>query len=206
MEEYKSNSNKSRESTPPISAQKQAGQPEHRVQKVATGSVKPKSNLKKFAQTVIQENLRSAKSYAWKQVIFPAIQDTFISVVSILVYGEPGHVNRPSRSSSVIRRSYDKDWDRNRNAQETVRPSNAFDSEDIVFNTYGEAEYVLDELRRAIRNYDIARVLDLYDACDLTPPSTGFNFGWTNLDNVKPTRMIDGSGYYLPMPRPMPID
>lgn len=203
--DYRSNSNKSREAR---AAQTNGQSPpvERRVNKVASGSVKQKSDFKKFSEEFIAEHIAKALAYAKNDVLIPAGKELLASVASILIYGEAGRIGGPSRGPTTVRRSYDKDYDRNRNNRTQARPRNAFNDEDIIFATYGEAEYVLEELRAAIRQYEFARVLDLYDACELTPPPTGANYGWANLDNVKPARMLDGSGYYLPMPRPMAID
>ncbi len=202
---YSSNSIKSREAKAAKTAE-QSAPPERRVEKVANASVKQKSDFKKFSEEFIIEHLTKAKQYAIQDIIIPACKEAMASIFSILIYGEAGRIGAPARGGSTIRRSYDRDYDRNRNNRAQARPKNAFENEDIIFATYGEAEYVLEELRAAIRTYEFARVLDLYDACELTPPATGANFGWANLDNVKPARLLDGSGYYLPMPRPMAID
>lgn len=202
---YSSNSNKSREAKA-NQPNNQMAPPERRVGKVANGSVKQKSDFKKFSEDFIVEHISKALNYAKNEVLVPAGKELLASVASILIYGEAGRIGGPTRNGSTVRRSYDKDYDRNRNNRAQARPRNAFENEEIIFATYGEAEYVLEELRAAIREYEFARVLDLYDACELTPPATGANFGWANLDNVKPARLLDGSGYYLPMPRPMPID
>lgn len=211
MENYSSNSNKSKEAANASLKEGQNKEHERRVETVVkTGTLRQKGKFKKFVEEYASERFEDAKKFVIQDVIQPAVKEMIASVVSILVYGEPGRISTPRGGpKSSVRRSYDQDYKRSRSTndhQAQARPRNAFENEDIIFPTYGDAEYVLEELRRTIENYDIVRVLDFYDACDLTPPATGSNFGWTNLDGVKPVKLLDGSGYYLPLPRPMPID
>ena len=75
----------------------------------------------------------------------------------------------------------------------------------ITFETRGEAEGVLDEMRNVIDTYNWVTVADMYDIADLTAPShTANKFGWTNLASADVTRSRDG--YIIKLPKASPID
>lgn len=72
MDEYKSNSHKSKEE------QKETA-PEKRVEKVVSGTVKPKKKgeMQKFADVFISEDVNNVKSYILLEVLVPAIKRQF---------------------------------------------------------------------------------------------------------------------------------
>jgi replication-associated recombination protein RarA len=68
----------------------------------------------------------------------------------------------------------------------------------LVLETLGDAEDVLDQLRILIDQYDVVRVADLYDLCDITSDFTDQKWGWYDLRSAR-IRSVRG-GYSLDLP------
>lgn len=77
MEEYKPNSHKSKEEQKDLV-------PEKRVEKVISGTVKPKkkSEMQKFADVFISEDVNNVKSYIVMDVLVPAIKKAISDIVT----------------------------------------------------------------------------------------------------------------------------
>lgn len=199
MPEYPDNSHSGRESTSP---------PEKKVEKVVTGTAKTrkKSEVKKFAGTFLPEDVTSVKSYILMDVVIPGIKNAIADVVSIMLFGEAGRIGGRKGGSKVqYQRFYD---DRRDDRREYSRPRTVggFDLDDIIFESRGDADLVLDQLESVIANYGIASVADLYDLAGITPPRgyTTNKYGWTDIRNAKVVRTRDG--YILQLPRTVQIN
>ena len=89
MEEYKPNSHKSKEEQKNLV-------PEKRVEKVISGTVKSKkkSEMQKFADVFISEDVNNVKSYIVMDVLVPAIKKAISDIVTngidMILYGETG--------------------------------------------------------------------------------------------------------------------
>ena len=59
----------------------------------------------------------------------------------------------------------------------------------------------MDEL---VDTYGVVRVADLYDLVGKTGDYTDNKYGWTNIRNAEIVRVREG--YWIKMPRAMPID
>lgn len=77
MEEYKPNSHKSKE-------ERKESIPEKHVEKVISGTVKPKkkSEMQKFADVFISEDVNNVKSYIVMDVLVPAIKKAISDIVT----------------------------------------------------------------------------------------------------------------------------
>lgn len=194
--DYKSNSNKSRE--------QRDAQPEKKMDKVVTGVVKSKkkSGFQKFASAFIPEDVESVKAYIMTDVIIPAVIDAIEDAVHIILRGESG---RSSRRGSASKVSY-RDYYRKENERNTSRRvSNGLDYDDIVFESRGDAERVLDAMDEALSQYGVVSVGDLYDLADIQTSNYAVNkYGWTNIRNAQVIRVRDG--YLLKMPKCSPLD
>lgn len=182
--------------------------PEKKLEKVVSGGVKTrkKSKVKKFADFFVPEDTDNVKSYILMDVIIPGIKNALADVVSIILFGEIGGVGRRGRDKSKI--SYQRYWRDDRDdRRDYVRPKNigGFDYDDILFETRGDADLVLDQLESAIANFGIASVADLYDLAGVTCRSyTADKYGWTDIRTAKVVRLRDG--YILQLPRAVQID
>ena len=202
MEEYKSNSHKSREGV-------KAPAPEKRAGKIVTGDVtiKKKNEIQKFASEFISEDLSNVGSYIWNDIIVPNIKDTFFNIITnglgMWLFGERDGLRK---GSSGPKRSYTDYYksDRDRRVVEETRTRNRFDYDDIVIRSRGDAEHVLYEMEDYIDRFKYVTVLDLYDMLGRTAPFTSDRYGWTDISTARLRHVRDG--YKLDLPRPMPLD
>lgn len=203
MAEYPDNSHSARE-------RKQDGSapPDKRLEKVVSGGTKTrkKSEVKKFANIFVPEDAENVKSYILMDVLVPGIKNAIADVVSIMLFGEANRLGgrRDKGSRLSYQRYYD---DRRDDRRDYGRPRAAagFEYDDIVFETRGDADLVLDQLESAIANYGLASVADLYDLAGITCRSyTANKYGWTDIRAAKVIRTRDG--YILQLPRTVQIN
>lgn len=204
MEEYKSNSHKSREAAKPAEKKK--------VEKVISGTAKTrkKSELKKFTDIFVAEDVENVKSYILMDVLVPAmkkaISDIVTNGIDMILYGESGHREHKSTASKVSYRNYydRKEEPRYHDRYSSNRARTGYDYDDIVLDTRGEAENVLDRLSELVETYKMASVADLYELVGVTGSYTDNKYGWTNISTASIVRIRDG--YVIKMPRAMPLD
>lgn len=201
MADFKPNSHRAKEE-----ARKETERNGKRADKVVTGRarVKKKSELSKFKDSIISEDIGSVKSYILMDVMIPAakkmLEDIVVDGIHMMLHGESG---RGARRSSVDRVSYDRYSRRPERRYSEERRRSFLDYDDIVFNTRGEAEKVLAAMDDIMLEYGLVRVADLYDLAGLTCEYPGMDYGWTNIQNAGVIRVRDG--YIIKMPRAIPI-
>lgn len=191
MEEFKSNSHKSKEL-----AQK-------KVEKVVTGNVrtKKKSDIQKFASIFVPEDVNSVKDYILMDVIVPLIKKAISDTVEVILY--PGGKKGGSNASKISYREY-YDRDRRRDYS-TPRVRSGYDFDDIIFDTRGEAEQVLSSMDDLIDVYGTVSVADLYDLAGVTGRNyTDNKYGWTDIRTARVARAREG--YTLELPRALPLN
>lgn len=105
MEEYKSNSHKSRQN-------QNDDIPEKRVEKVVSGSVKSKkkNGLQKITNVFVPEDVDDVKSYIFEDIVVPAVKDIILDAVRAFL-GVSGN-SRGGRSSTSSKISYRKYYGR----------------------------------------------------------------------------------------------
>lgn len=182
---------------------------EKKVEKVIQGTVKvkKKSEIKKFTDVFISEDAGNVKNYIFVDVLIPALKKTVSDIVTtgidMLLYGESGRTKRSSQASSVSYRDYyGRKRDDDRRSSSTTRTGYNYD--DIILDSRGEAEDVIERMNELIDVYGQASVADLYDLVGVTGNYTDNKYGWVNLRNAEPVRVRDG--YLLKLPKVVPID
>ena len=195
MENYPSNSHKAREEVA-----------EKKVEKVVSGktSTKKKSGIRKLSDTFLSDDVSNVKSYIFSEVLLPAakklVSDIVTNGTNMLLYGEIK--NKKGNSSKVsYSRYYD---DRSRDYRSPVVRNN-FDYDEIIFETRGDAEAVLDAMYDILNQYKVVSVAELYDLASITTHNyTCNNYGWIDLRGSSVVRVRDG--YILKLPRALAID
>ena len=202
MSDYKPNSHKYKDN-------QANGVEKKKVEKVVTGNVKTrkKSEISKFADVFISEDAANVKSYILTDVLVPAIKKLVVDIVKdgveMIMYGNNGRRSE-SRSSYVSYRSYsDRDRDR-RDDRSSYRTRSAYEHEDIILESRGEAEEVLTRMDELVATYGFVSIADMYDLVGKTCNYTDNKYGWTNIRNAEPVRVRDG--YMLKLPKALPID
>ena len=206
MEEYKSNSHASKRAAEAEKKQEEKKQAE----KVTTGAVKTKkkTGFRKFADDFIAEDAKSVKSYIFTDVLLPAakkaVYDIFTEGIDMILYGGKGGGKRKQAGSKISYRSYYDD-PRNDDRRVTASTRNRYDFDDIIFNSRGDAEAVLDQMNEILERYKMVTVADMYDAAGLSAPYTSNRYGWLNLHNAQ-VRRIMGGEFVLDLPKASPLD
>ena len=190
MEEYKTNSDKSRQE-----------QSEKKVEAVISGKAKTrkKGEMQKFADVFIAEDANNVKSYIKK-----AISDIVTTGIDMILYGEAGRTRKNGSASKVSYRNYyERESERTRAGSAIRRTS--FDYDDILFDTRGDAEAVLDSMNDIISQYGMVSVSDFYDLANVANDNYTMNrYGWTNIAGATAVRVRDG--YILKLPRAIPLN
>lgn len=201
MEEFKSNSHKSKRVEAEVLSEKRIDKP------IVSGArVRKKSEARKLVDVFMPEDVEKVKSHIIFDVLIPsakkAVYDMVTNGIEMILYGETGTVSHKSSTSSKIsyRQFYD---DRTTRPSESTRMNSVVDFEDIILDHRGEAESILERLDELVSMYGMASVADMYDLVGITAPYTANNYGWTDIRNAKVVRIRDG--YVIKMPRVRPL-
>lgn len=192
-----------------------------KIERVTNGEVvrRKKTLGKRFTETLFGgADAKSVFSYITLDVMVPAAKDTIADMTSLgmekLLFGE-------TRSSSRRRGGYSgpngrvnynqissnnrPPWDRKDPRRDVSRRGRAsHDFDEIILETRGEAEEVIDRLFDLISRYEVASVADLYELTGITGNYTDNKWGWTDIRGAGVSRVRNG--YLLDLPRPEPID
>lgn len=201
--DFKSNSNKSKENPKPS---------EKKIEKVVSGTARQrkKSELRKFADVFVSEDVENVKSYILLDVLVPAVKKAISDIVTngidMILYGGSGSKSKPSTSSKVSYRSYyeKSNSDRSRSDSRLTTRASGYDYDEVVLPNRGEAEEVLSRMDELIDVYGMVSVADLYDLVGITGKYTDNKYGWTDIRNAYVDRIRDG--YVIKMPKAMPLD
>lgn len=200
MEEYKSNSDKSR----------QEAKSEKKVEAVITGTAKTrkKGEMQKFADVFIAEDANNVKSYILMEVIVPAVKKAISDIVTtgidMILYGEAGRSKRNGSTPKVsYRQYYNQSSDQVRAGSANSRRS--IDYDDILFDTRGDAETVLDAMQDIIGQYGTVSIADLYELAHVPNDNFTLNrYGWAHLNGAQVVRVREG--YILKLPKAVPLN
>lgn len=203
MEEYPSNSNKVKE------AKRQQALTEKKVEKVITGTAKTKkkSEIRKFTDVFISEDVNNVKSYILMDVLVPAIKKAISDIVTngvdMILYGEAGFNKKRSTVSKI---SYNKMFDDPRSSRiHSERGRTGLDYDELIFDSRGDAEAVLSALEDIIAQFGVASVGDLYDLAQVSTTNYAINkYGWSDLRSAEVIRARDG--YMIKLPRALPLN
>ena len=202
MSEYKPNSHRSKE-------EQRESVPDKKVEKIIAGTVKSKkkNDIQKFADVFISEDVTNVKSYILLDVLVPAIKKAISDIVTngidMVLYGESGRTKRPGSTASKV--SYRGYYNQDQPVARTTARTAAYDYDDVILPTRGEADEVLSRMDDLIATYGVVSVADLYDLVNVSCNYTDNKYGWTNLVNVVPVR-ASGGGYILKLPRALPLN
>lgn len=203
LQDYKPNSHAYK------NQQKKAAEETERkkITKAVSGKVKvkKKSEISKFKDVFVSEDAGNVKTYIIFDVLIPAVKKAISDIVSngvdMLLYGETRE-RRRSISSTV---SYWSGVNGNRkDRRDDPRPRLGYSYDDIILETRGEAEEVLERMSELIDMYGVVSVADLYDLVGISGNYTDNKYGWTNIRNAEPIRVRDG--YMLKLPKALPIN
>lgn len=202
---YPANSHKSRE---------EKNKPE-KLDKVVKGVVttRKKSFGKKFFETFVGDDVNDVGSYILYDLLIPAAKSTLTDIIQsipemIFYNGEKrsSRITRDRGRSTINYGGFSASSNRKEDRREVSQRNRArFNFDEIILETRGEAENVLNCLADLTIDYGQATVADLYDLVGVTSNYTDRNYGWRDLGGASTTRSRHG-GYMLVLPRTELVD
>lgn len=197
MEEYKSNSHRSKQ---------EEIKKEKKVEKVVKGKAVKKKNVgRKITDVFVSEDVHNVKNYVLMDVLVPAVKKAISDIVTngidMILYGETGR-SKKSSSGNISYRDYYGKKDDDRRYGTSRRYGYSYD--DIILDTRAEAEDVLRAMDGILDTYGVISVADYYDLVGVDCNYTDNRYGWMNIRNASIERVRDG--YVIKMPKVSPID
>jgi hypothetical protein len=191
------------------------------IQRVTSGQAtrRKKSLGRKFKETFIAGDAKTALSYSLVDILFPMVRDTIAEAaqegIRMLILGDyrrrgtnpppsgpTGYVNYRNYSTQMGgSRSWTPISSPHRALSRRARSQHDFD--ELLLDSRSEAEQVIDQLFDVVSRYDTATVADLYELVGLASNHTDHKWGWTDLRGAGVTRTRDG--YLLDLPDPIPL-
>lgn len=204
MEDYKSNSDKS----------KQLAEVK-KIEPVIAGSatLKKKSEFKKFTEALVTRDFVSIRSYIVGDVLIPAGKKAIEELVHMILNGENSRNNSGS-ATGASKVSYRSFWDKRDEAlradyrgaapaQQRARSGYSYD--DVSFDNIKDAEDVYDRMCEIISLYGVVSIADLYDMARIIDDNyTNNNYGWSDISARRYIPTSDNR-ITLKMPPAMPI-
>lgn len=185
------------------------------LEKIITGEAaqKKKTLGQKIAETFTGDDAQSVGSYILFDVVIPTVKTMISEAVSQgaerLLFGDSSRRslgNRRPQQHTSYNKMYTARSEPSRSEGRSIsqRGRATHDFDEIVLESRGDAETVLDRLGDLIADYDVATVSDLYDLVGITGSFTDDKWGWFDLRGASVTRVR--AGYLLNLPKTAPID
>lgn len=186
--------------------------PEKDIKQITTATVRQKSVWTRAKESFTGDSAQSVGGYIVFDVVLPAMQqlvvDAFQQGVERLVLGD-SRPNRARRTGERRHSNYQSHYQSSRagdgaRSQEPLRSREAHDFDELLIESRGEAEDVLDRLADLLEQYESVAVADLYRMVGRRPSHTDYRWGWTNLRSAQVRRV--NRGYILELPTPIDLD
>lgn len=177
------------------------------IKKVANARTRKKNEMRKLADAIVADSVTNVKDYIVADIIIPTIKETLYDIVTnglrMSLFGENAPAVKKRSDSSKVRYTdyYDKPT-RERDRGSRTRLGYVID--DVLLDSRGEAEQVLDAMDDMIDKYGFCSVADFYESVGKRGRHTDHNYGWDNLSNARVVYTRDG--YELKLPRPIPYE
>ena len=175
--------------------------------KVVKGTVKrqKKPFMKQIVETFVGEEVDSVGNYILHDVVIPAVKNTLSDAIQggieMLLFGDRDPNNRRHNNRNkpnISYTNYSKPGNVHHRRPGGVR-SRAMN--DIVLDSRADAQEVLNSLVDLIDEYGEASIASLNDLIGVTGKYTDNDYGWTNLNTARVSRVRDG--YLLDLPKPI---
>lgn len=182
----------------------------HKVEKIVTGKVvkKKKSFCKQMKENILGEDIKEVGSYVFWDTLVPALKNTIVDMltggIEMFFFGK--RVSNSSRNKDRGRTyvSYNSMYDKTPTRKESSYSRKSVSLDDIIFETAGEADTVLDHLVGLTEEYGMVSVADYYDLVGQPGNFTDNKYGWVNLSDAKVMRVR--GGYFIDLPKPVLLD
>lgn len=204
MEEFKGNSNKSKEQ-----------EEELKRTPVVKGNITVKKDSvgKKFSDVFLSDTIDNVKSYLVFDIVVPALKDLIVDMITngtnMLINGNTYGAGNKKKKHNGDHTSYTSYYrgGSSRNDDDRRQPRrDRYGLTEIGFDSRADAKEVMDMLLELLDNFKVVSVADYYEISNAGELETYLDrkYGWYELDNIQITR--DRDGYKLKLPRPEPLD
>lgn len=206
MEEFKSNSN----------ASKEAQQNDNSSQRNApvTTNVSVINKKKLSFGNFFAADAKSVGQHVVETILVPSLQkllsDSVKGAVDWLIYGSKGRSNPTSGPGTV---SYSRYYQipinnypsnlQNQNVLSPMQRPGVYSINDFKFQDRGDAEAVLMRMNEAIGRYGMVSVADFYDFIGQRCSFTDQKYGWYDLRAAQVIRYDDGFSIQFPKAQPI---
>ena len=179
--------------------------PDKKIEKVISGDakVRKKSGFEKLKDSLVSEDSKNVKSYIVTGVLIPSLKKAICDIITtgtqMIFYGESRHSRNSSGGSKI---SYQKYYEPEMGYKTPTRVSSTYGYEmkEIIVNSRGEAESVLDQIEDLMSRYEVVTVSDYYDLVGVSGQFTDNYYGWTDMNGMR-TRMVR-TGWLIELPTP----
>ena len=129
---------------------------DQKINVVAKGKIQKKTFGEKFKEIFIGEDIQNVGEYILKEVVVPTIKNTVVDIIqngiSLLIFGESSSKNSNRRNGQYVSYgSYSSNSSRDRRRDDRRDAPN--DKGNIIFNSRGDAQAVLDHLLDILDTY-----------------------------------------------------
>lgn len=185
--------------------------PAKKVEKIVEGKVvqRKKSLGRRLAENFKGEDAGSVGTYVVEQVLVPRIKDLVFDIIESAVrralFGDSakGYTSRSGTGKGYTPYNTIASSAISKQAPASQQQVRSDEFGEIVVETRGEAQEVMDKISNLIETYGMACVSDLKAAVGLTPSITDERFGWLGMGGTDIRRVGGASpGYLLVFPRP----
>ncbi len=210
VDNYPGNSKKDRAEEPA-----KAERPELKPVVRTAGVIKKPTLGSRMKETFAGEDAKSTGSYVFFEVVIPAIKammfDTITQGADRILFGGRDVIRSGMANAPRTRTNYNKISTDNANrypgrnfeggGREINRQArNNHNTADILLDTRGEAETVLDTMQDLISRFQWVSLSEFYSLVDVTAEFTDEKWGWTNISTaqIRPSR----GKYVILLPSP----
>lgn len=185
---------------------------EKKVESVVSGAVQRRKKPlgKRFQDTFFNGDARGTAGFVVASVLIPAAKDMLVETgqqfIERMVYGESKRRSFTRGPNPAGHIAYNRMGasDRPPPASMSRRARARHDFDEIVLESRGEAEEVLDRMFDLLSRYDSVSVADLYELTGIQSAHTDQKWGWPDLRGSQVTRTRTG-GYVIDLPEPSPL-
>lgn len=161
---------------------------------------------KKISETFMTEDAKDVKTWLLMDVLIPGIKSTILDILSMMFFGETNYRGSSRKSSSSGRVDYRSKYQSSSERTTRRRRNERYDSDDqvdfrnIIIRNREDAEDIIEEMRKRIRDVNSVSIADLLDLIDVPGRYTDNNWGWDDEMDVGIRRV--SSGYLIDVAEP----
>lgn len=180
-----------------------------KISSVVSAKKKKKGKLDRVFDIFISENLEGTRNPSILGVVIPEIKKIVLEVIDVFLHpdGKRSYTGRGTGTKISYRDYYNRgnDYPREELGRKSAVTS-VMDYDNVVFDSRGDAEVVLQSMDEVISHYGVISIADYYDLCEIDEVSyTANKYGWKDIRNAQVVR-TGHNEYKIKLPRAMPLE